>query len=122
VHAKEFIVNFTVTPGAYAVRLKFSETRNIAAAQRTMTIRINGQAVATDFDIAAAAAGSGVPGASEKNPVAACAGLNMAVDLVFNRIQPRNGVIEVRFNAGKDAEAICQAIEVAPAPASDTQP
>ena len=55
-----------------------------------------------------------------KMDVAATAGgPNRAVDLVFNNITPRNGVIDICFvggdaNAGVNGEAFIQAIEVGP--------
>lgn len=50
--------------------------------------------------------------------VAATAGApNKAVDLVFNEIVPRNGIIDIRFSGGgvkAAGEAFVQAIEVGP--------
>ena len=41
-----------------------------------------------------------------------------AFDLVFNDIQPKNGIIEIRFGGGKirgwQTEAMIQAIEIGP--------
>ena len=43
---------------------------------------------------------------------ATAGGLNRAVDLVFNNIQPQRGIIDIRFTGSKEGEAIIQAIEV----------
>ena len=102
VHAKEFIVNVTVGPGTYYARLKFAATRGRDTCQHCVTIALNGQEVVRKMDVAATAGGP-----------------NRAVDLVFNNISPRNGVIDIRFTGGDpaqgiDGEAFCQAIEVGP--------
>ena len=66
-----------------------------------MTIYICGKQMVKGFDVAATAGGP-----------------NRAVDLVFNGIEPRNGIIDIRF-VGKDTrnercgEAFVQAIEMA---------
>ena len=65
-----------------------------------MSIAINGQPVVSQMDVAATAGGP-----------------QRAVDLVFNDIQPRNGVIDIRFTGGDadmslPGEAFVQAIEV----------
>ncbi len=108
IHAPEFWVNVTVAPGSYHVRLKFMETYDRVHPRKTakaeddpatldgITVLINGAVRANAFDVAKTAGG-----------------LNQAVDLVFNKIQPRNGVIELRFrNPG--GTAFVQAIEVGP--------
>jgi hypothetical protein len=108
IHAPEFWVNITVAPGAYHVRLKFMETydrvHNKDAAKEGdkpllldgTTILINGEERVKDLDVAATAGG-----------------LNRAVDLVFNGVQPSHGVIELRFR-NPIGEAMVQAIEVGP--------
>ena len=101
VHASDFTVNLTVGPGTYYVRLKFAETQFEAPNKRAITLYINDQKVAEGVDVFATAGGS-----------------NKAVDLVYNKIQPKNGVIEIRFlgNAIQacSKEAMVQAIEVGP--------
>jgi len=102
VHAKEFLTNVTVGPGTYHVRLKFAATRGLDTCQNCVTAAINGKEVVRKMDVMATAGGP-----------------NRAVDLVFNGIQPRNGVIDLRFTGGDASmgvagEAFAQAIEVGP--------
>jgi len=99
-HARDFTLNFTVGPGTYHARLKFVVTSRTADAA-PFSIYINGQPAVTKMDVAATA-GS----------------LNRAVDLVFNDLTPRNGIIDFRFVGGSSeepaGEAFLQAIEVGP--------
>jgi hypothetical protein len=102
IHAPEFVVNVTVGPGKYYARLKLAGTRGVDTKTNCVTILINGQEVVSKMDIAATAGGA-----------------NKAMDLIFNDIAPRNGVIDIRFiggdpAAGKPGEAILQALEVGP--------
>jgi len=97
VHAPEFTVNFTVGPGTYHARLKFAETRQMEPAKRAVNIHINGKNVVSNMDI-----------------VATAGGLNRAVDLVFNNLEPQHGIIDIRLSGSDGGEAIVQAIEVAP--------
>ena len=101
VHWKDFTVNATVGPGTYHVRLKFAETQFEGPRQRAISIEINGKKMIEGFDIFATAGGG-----------------NRAVDLVYNGIQPQNGVIEIRLSGdemmGRQSEAILQALEVGP--------
>jgi hypothetical protein len=62
-----------------------------------MTIEINGKEMVKGFDVLATAGGKG-----------------RAVDLVFNDIQPKNGVIAIHIYGTYEGEAIIQAIEVGP--------
>lgn len=101
VHWKDFAVNVTVGPGKYYARLMFAENQFDGPRQRAMTIEINGKKMLEGFDVFATA------GAARR-----------AVDLVFNGIEPKDGVIEIRL-AGDDiqcgqAEAMLQALEVGP--------
>jgi len=101
-HATDFTVNFTVGPGTYHARLKFAANRGLDPAMNTVDVLINGQQVVTNMDVDATAGGA-----------------NRAVDLVFNGISPRNGIIEIRFaspgvETGGSGEAFVQAIEVGP--------
>jgi hypothetical protein len=116
VHAREFWVDITVGPGTYHARLKFAETRNVDPAQRAMTILINGQEVVRDLDLIATAGArmSARQCARPRRLISLPAGLNRAVDLVFNDIVPANGVISIRFQGKGEAEAMVQAIEVGP--------
>jgi len=105
VHAPQFTVNLTVGPGAYYLRLKFmGENRDPAysAADRSMTILINGKEATRHFD-----------------PVATAGGWGRACDLVFNGIEPQNGIIEIKFVGSRisrvgNGEAFVNAIEVGP--------
>jgi len=83
VHGKEFVVNVTVGPGTYYVRLKFAANRGLNTCENCVSIAINGQPVVSRMDVAATAGG-----------------VQRAADLVFNEIQPRNGVIDIRFTGG----------------------
>jgi len=102
IHAPEFIVNITVAPGTYYAKLKFAATRNLDTARNRVTVLINGEPRLAKLDVAAKAGGP-----------------NRALDLQFDGLTPRNGVIEFRFTGGdKDAgiagEAFIQALEVGP--------
>ena len=118
VHGREFTVNFTVGPGSYHARLKFCETRNIKPKQRAVTIHINDEEKVANMDIAATAGGQdkSLSTKPDGDPYTVWSGLNRAVDLVFNDIKPKNGVIAIRFSAPEGGEAIVQAIEIAPEP------
>jgi hypothetical protein len=101
VHWKDFTVYLTVGPGTYYVRLKFAEHQYSGPRQRAMTIYINDQKRVEGLDVFATAGAA-----------------NRAVDLVYNQIQPENGVIAIRLVAqsieGQPTEAMVQAIEVGP--------
>ena len=104
IHAREFVVNVTVGPGKYHARLKFAAGRKLDTSRDGMTIAINGKTVVRKLDVAATAGGP-----------------DRAVDLVFDDIEPRNGVIDLRFTGGDatakpPGEAFVQAIEVGPGP------
>jgi len=114
-HGKDFVAYVTVGPGKYHVRLKFMETRNGPPQNRSMDITINGKAVVSHLDIAATAVGvTGGLKRPERHEMHD--GLNQAVDLLFDDIEPRNGVIAVRFTGVGQAEAIVSAMEVGPGP------
>lgn len=102
VHGKDFWVNITGRPAKrYYVRLKFAATRGMEG--NRFHIFINGKQVAGQFDVAAAAGGTG-----------------RAVDLVFRDVTPVQGIIRVRFTGVQEQqgevvqqhEAFVQAIEV----------
>ena len=101
VHWPEFVVNVTVGPGTYYALLRFAETQYTQAGQRAITIEINDSIVVEDMDVFATAGGA-----------------NKAVDLVFNGIEPKNGIVEIRFKGktidGCPREAMVQEIEVGP--------
>ena len=98
-HWPDFTVNVTLGPGLYHVRLKFAETQFSAPDQRAITIYLNGKKVIENLDVLKTTGGPDKP-----------------ADLVFNDIEPQNGLIVVRLSGAKLAsqgEAILQAIEVA---------
>jgi hypothetical protein len=45
--------------------------------------------------------------------------MNRPADLLFEKIAPKNGVIEVRLSNSHGGEAILQALEVGPDPSMD---
>ena len=99
VHWPEIVVNVTVGPGTYYVRLKLAETQYQGPGGRLVNLYINGKQVAEDLDVYATAGGAAT-----------------AVDLVYEKIEPKNGIIEVRLKGGyvngRQSEAILQALEV----------
>lgn len=115
-HGKDFTAYVTVGPGTYHVRLKLMESRCVDPAQRLLDIDINGQPAVRNLDVAATAAGRPASVAFMANDRKIWDGLNRAVDLVFNDVQPSHGVIAVRFRGVNDAEAVVSAMEVGPGP------
>jgi len=101
VHGTDFTVNATVGPGTYHVLLKFAETQYDAPNERGITIYINSEKVADRFDVFATGGGT-----------------NKAIDLAYNDIRPKNGVIAIRFLGAKigdcQRDAMVKAIEVGP--------
>lgn len=105
VHGRDFWVNLTVGPGRYHARLKFAAPPGLNTRANCFDIRINGERVVERFDAAATAGGP-----------------NRAVDLVFNDLAPKNGILEFRFTAapvsGNESaaggEAFVQALEIGP--------
>jgi Di-glucose binding within endoplasmic reticulum. len=101
IHAPELVINVTAGPGVYHARLKFAETEFTEAGRRGITILINGEKKVSDLDLFATGGAK-----------------NKAVDLVFNTLRPKNGIIEVRLSAsslhGCRPDAILQALEVGP--------
>ena len=101
IHWPDFTVNLTVAPGNYHLRLKFAETQYEGPGQRAITIYINGLEVTRGLDVWATAAG-----------------MNKAVDLVFNDVHPQNGVVSIRFVGSMlnncQQEAMVQALEIGP--------
>jgi hypothetical protein len=105
VHAPEFWVNLTVAPGQYRVRLHWADTPETAwleregkwePVSRPTTVTINGATVI------------------EKLNVRKEADTFKAFVREFPGIQPRNGIIELRFTSTPGHEAMIQAIEVIP--------
>lgn len=101
VHYPDFRIPLTAGPGTYHLRLKFAETQYDRPRERAMTIWINGRKILEGFDVYATAGA-----------------MNTPVDLVYNNIQPKNGIIEIRLAAdpesGPHAEAMLQALELGP--------
>jgi hypothetical protein len=96
-HGETFAVLFTVGPGRYNVRVCLAETRPPAEAAGTISIAINGETKEDQLNIAQAAQG-------------AC----RALDLTYESISPKNGVIEIRFSGNDGKEAVAQAVEITP--------
>jgi hypothetical protein len=99
VHGKDFTAYFTVDPKlSYHARIKLCQADAPSAPGKLATsIDIQGKTATADVDIAATAGG-----------------LGKAVDLVFNDIPPKNGVVALRFWNRFGGEAMVQAIEIGP--------
>lgn len=105
VHARDFWVNLTVGPGRYHARLKFAATRGLDSRRNPFDIWINGERVVRALDVAATAGGP-----------------NRALDLVFDDLSPRQGILEFRFTGARTTdgtrvirgEAFLQALEIGP--------
>jgi hypothetical protein len=116
VHAPEFVVNVTVGPGKYFVRLKLAEHEYSQPNQRVMDVFVNDELKISRLDVVATGA-SVVPGARaehDRHPAAT------AVDLVFDAVKPKNGMIAIRLVGdtvrGMRTEAMLQALEVGQEP------
>lgn len=118
VHWRDFTVNLTVGPGTYYARLKFAETQFNRPGDRAMDIYVNGKLMVRGFDVYATSIApppslKRLDGAAAAAAVARAAG---AVDLVFNNLQPKDGIIEVRLVGdmidGQREDAMLQALEV----------
>jgi len=96
VHGEEFWINITTAPGKYEVHLLFGASGERGVAHDNMTISINGKEVATITDVAEQAGG-----------------LDKALDLTFKDVEPKNGIVEVRFK-GTKGHAYVHAIELEP--------
>ena len=103
VHAAEFWANFTVAPGSYVVRLHWADTPETPWVEREgkwepvshpTTVLINGETVIENLKV--------------RNEV----GTFKAFAREFRGVQPRNGIIELRFKSTPDHEAMIQAVEV----------
>jgi len=116
VHWPEITANFTVGQGTYYARLLFCESEFAESNRRSVTVYINDKPVVENMDVYATG-GPNTPHNSRR-----------AFDLVFNDIQPKNGIIEIRFVGGKigdlQTEAMVQAIEIGPGagPANNVTP
>jgi hypothetical protein len=106
VHGRDFWTNLTVGPGTYYVTLKFAETplhtflekdKSGGRITHTMDILINGRKVIDEMNVAKAAGG-----------------LFRALDRTFTDVEPRNGIIEIRFVGCDEKDAMVQAIEIGP--------
>lgn len=106
VHGKEFKVNLTAGPGRYRLTLKWADTAETPWLEREngwnrvtrpTAVWVNGQPVVDRMDIAKEAGG-----------------LFRAVDRNFGAIEPRNGIVEVRFKGLDGKEAMIQALELVP--------
>ena len=116
-HGTNFTAYFTVGPGKYHVRIKLMETRIAPPSRRDMTIVINDQTMVKNLDILATASGQSValePGIPDTHQRPA--GLNQAVDVVFDNISPKHGVVAVCFVGSANGHALVSAIELGPGP------
>jgi hypothetical protein len=115
VHAPDFTVNVTVGPGKYHVRLKFAEHQFKEPNQRAMNVFLNDKKVVDRFDLLATGAAITLPKLDYYQGDPSWK-FSRAVDLVFNDVEPKNGIIEVRLTGetvgGIPSEAILHAIEV----------
>ena len=115
-----FTAYFTVGPGTYHVRIKLMESRTGDPDKRRMNITINDEIVARNLDIAATAAVQATEMVlTDAERKKSWQGLNRAVDLVFNDIKPKNGVIAVHFTGVNGADALVSALEIGPGPGGD---
>ncbi len=96
VHGPEFWMNITAAPGKYQAQIMIGANRGPECDHNAMTISINGNQVATIDDIAAQAGGVG-----------------KALNLTFKDIEPKNGIVEIRFK-GTKGHAYVHAIELKP--------
>lgn len=112
VHAPELIVNVTVGPGTYFVRLKLAEHEYSQPNQRAMDVFVNDEQKVSRLDVLATGASlaSSAGAEHDRHPAAT------AVDLVFNAVKPKNGMIAIRLVGdtvrGVRTEAMLQALEV----------
>ena len=120
-HAPEFVVNVTVGPGKYYARLKLSENQFQEANRRAVSIYVNGRKQVERLDIVASVEQSlsyqrllRDKSVAERYREPA----RHALDLVFQDIEPHNGIIELHFVGepigGVPTEAILNALEVGP--------
>jgi hypothetical protein len=106
-HAPEFWVNLTVAPGNYTVRLHWADTPETPwmeregdkwePVSRPTTVLINGQTVIENLNV--------------RKEV----GTFRAYTREFQNVQPKNGIIDLRFKSVAGHEAMIQAVEVVPA-------
>jgi hypothetical protein len=96
VHSPEFWMNITVAPGKYQTKIMIGANRGLDCAHNAMIISINGNLVATIDDIAVQAGGVG-----------------KALNLTFKDIEPKDGIVEIRFK-GTKGQAYVHAIELKP--------
>ncbi len=99
VHGPDFTAYFTVAPQqSYHVTLKFCQSEQPEKAGGYATsVAIQGRRVVSDMDIAASAGG-----------------VAKAMAITFSDITPNHGVIAIRFTNRDSADAMIQAIEIAP--------
>ena len=107
-YGTSFSYSFAVPAGSYQVTLKFAETYSgdFGVGDRVFNVTINGAPALTNFDIFAQV------------------GANAADDQVFNNIAPAGGLITIQFTgtSSPDANAVVEALQVIPEPASTPTP
>ncbi len=102
-YGNPFSYVFNVPAGSYQVTLKFAENYWTAAGDRVFNVSINGNTVLTNFDIFKSAGGE-----------------NIALDEVFNNIAPAGGAITIQFGPASVDNAMVDAIQIIPEPATPT--
>ncbi len=102
-YGNPFSYAFNVPSGSYQVTLKFAETYWTGPGKRVFNASINGFTELTNFDIYASAGGA-----------------NIALDKVFDNITPINGVITLNFGPASVDNAVIEAIQIVPEPATAT--
>ncbi len=102
-YGNPFSYVFNVPAGSYQVTLKFAETYWTAVGQRVFNVSINGNTVLNNFDIFQTAGGQ-----------------DKAIDEVFNNISPSGGAITIQFGPASADNAVVQAIQIIPQPATAT--
>lgn len=93
----DFWTNITVGPGKYDLRLLFATTPEEVEYMTGFDILINDKIVVRQFNL---------PGTAKA--------MNAAVDLVFNDVEPVNGIVQVRLkgNSTHKVNAFIQALEI----------
>lgn len=117
-HAPDFTVNVTVGPGEYYVRVKLAENDFREINRRAMSIYVNDDKLVERMDVIATVKETAdYRRLQQEQPDGFDSEASRrAVDLVFNGVKPRNGIIELRFVGetigGFPTEAILNALEV----------
>ncbi len=101
-YGTSFSYIFNVPAGSYQVTLKFAETYFTTAGSRVFSYAINGVTQQSNFDIYS------------------LVGQNTALDEVYNNISGASGAITISFGPASVNNAVVQAIQIVPQPATAT--